>query len=442
MYLDSKKLVSEIQELTTVDGFIGACLEIKESMFFYERKLMLAAYNASLELLIVVALIYEVLQNAEAEKKVAEEVIEALEQLLNELDEYHFPIDIQYVVDHYSRDYGAKLSWRIPVYIEMVKKYATSQEQEEADLGSLLVKAHRQLEVENDPEEIQLNSFLAQIGVQMLRGSNLRPLWIELSHPRIQAVLLGLQTLVSNFRVTPYFNYPLEGIEIERQKRKKIKGNVVTELGAFRNFRQGESGYTELNISQVQDEYDFFLAQITSDSNYLKLEPDKTMIDLILQILELDLVSNALEASLLSRLLAYCELWELTQTSDLLLETLTRLDPEEPLFYAYWSVIRSFQSKAIPAMRRLARADRESPFLPYLALFLAHGEPGKRKWSLLQEILEEYPKEDEIKAQIAISLGRYRGEEVANYLEELLTNEPLSPIYREGLLTALKRAQA
>ncbi|NLL47857.1 MAG: hypothetical protein GX249_04665, partial [Firmicutes bacterium] len=57
MLRDYKELIEEISEITTVDGFVSSCLEIKESMFFYERDLMLAAYSASLELLAVAALL-------------------------------------------------------------------------------------------------------------------------------------------------------------------------------------------------------------------------------------------------------------------------------------------------------------------------------------------------------------------------------------------------
>lgn len=57
MQRDYKELLEEIKEITTADGFVSSCLEIKESLFFYELELVLAAYTASLELLAVAALL-------------------------------------------------------------------------------------------------------------------------------------------------------------------------------------------------------------------------------------------------------------------------------------------------------------------------------------------------------------------------------------------------
>lgn len=92
MQVDYLDLLEEIEELTTVDGFVAACLEIKGSMFFYERELMLAAYTASLELLTTVALFGAALGDGTELKKVEEQIIRCSEGLLADLAEYHLPL--------------------------------------------------------------------------------------------------------------------------------------------------------------------------------------------------------------------------------------------------------------------------------------------------------------------------------------------------------------
>ena len=134
------------------------------------------------------------------------------------------------------------------------------------------------------------------------------------------------------------------------------------------------------------------------------------MIELITMILEARLVHPGVDGRFLLRLLVYCNRWKLIQVSDAILELLAELDWDDPLFYESWSLLNSFSGRALPAMRRFARAHRDSPLLPYLALFVSSGRPSKRRWSLLKEIFEHYPEENEDKAHIALSIARYGGE--------------------------------
>lgn len=443
MLRDYQELLEEIGEITTVDGFVSSCLEIKESMFFYERDLMLAAYSASLELLIVVALLNASLQSRREFTKAQAEVVDSVNNLIKELHSFQFPLDIQYVVDHFLQKASLQTHLRLPVYVEMMRLYVSGQEPINDDLDTILTKAHQRLQAGGPDLKPDLEKILGQAGVKMLRGARLRPMWLQISPAPIRLVLLGLQTMMNNFKVTPYFNYPLENITTERQKRKKVKGNVVSDLGVFRNFRQGGSGFTELSLNFEKDQYDWFMESFFSNFDKLEVEPDETVATLIIMVFKARLVNDELDRRFLFRLLAYCDRWQLIEVSDVFLDVLAVFDDEDPLFYEFWTVLKSFDARALPAMRRYARANRDSHLLAYLALFLAHGQPTKRKWSLLKEIFEHYPEEDEGKAQMAISIGRYGGEEAVEYLEQaLLSITQKNGIYREGLEKALGHARA
>lgn len=310
MQVDYLDLIEEIEEITTVDGFIAACLEIKESMFFYDRELMLAAYVASLELLATVALFGAALQGSKQLKKAETQILHCGQRLLEELAKFRLPLDIQFVVDSFLQEAGQQFGVRLPVYLEMIRNYAQPKKEETLTLDALLLEAHQVLE--SVPRgDVALDSLLGRVGRKMLRGAHLRPIWLEISHPRIYLVLVGLQTLMNNFRVTPYFNFPLEEIGIERQKRKKVKGNIVSDLGVVRNFREGGSGYTDLNVVLTKDDYDSFLEKIYSAENFSDLEPDRTVIDLIKIIFKVRLVHDKVDDEILLPLLDYCKVWEL-----------------------------------------------------------------------------------------------------------------------------------
>jgi len=438
---DYKELIEEIKEITTVDGFVSSCLEIKESMFFYERDLMLSAYSASLELLAVVAMLTATLKGKRELLKAENEVEKLVDGLLEELNKFQFPLDIQYVVDHFVQGTGFQTRLRLPAYKQMMHVYCSAGDQDES-LDALVQTAHQILRKGGSSVEQELNHVLGRAGTRMLRGERLRSIWLRISHPRIQVVLQGLQTLMNNFRVTPYYNFPLEDIATERQKRKKVKGNVVSDLGVFRNFRQGGSGYTDLNTVLDRDEYDYFLESFISTFEHIDVEPDEKVVDLILKILEVRLVNPDFHQGFLMRTLVYCNRWSLSEVSDVILQLLAELDLDDPLFYECWSLLKSFDGKALPAMRRFARAHRDSPLLPYLALFLSHGPPTKRRWSLLKEMFEHYPEENDEKAQMAISIGRYGGEEAVTFLEKALEATPhANGSYRERLKKALENAR-
>lgn len=435
--------MEEIGEITTVDGFVSSCLEIKESMFFYERELMLAAYAASLELLSVAAMLTAALKGRRELHKAHSEVERSVDGLLAELERYQFPLDIQYIVDHFMQGAGFQTRLRLPTYLQMMYAYCQGAESSREDLDSVIHQMHLLLlEDPGEQQEEELNRLLGQAGAKMLRGASLRSIWLRISHPRIQVVLQGLQTLMNNFRVTAYYNYPLEDIATERQKRKKVKGNVVSDLNVFRNFRQGGSGYTDLNTVFEKDKYDHFFESLFSSFEHIDVQPDQVVIDLILKILDLRLVNADIHQGFLMRLLVYCNRWEIVQVGDVILQILAGLDADDPLYFECWILLKSFDAKVLPAIRRFARKNRDSSLLPYLAVFLSHGPPTKRRWSLLREIFEQYPEDSEEKAQVALSIGRYGGEEAVAFLEQALESSHQTPgPYTKRLKKALESAQ-
>lgn len=439
MRLDYEDLIQEIKEITTVDGFVSACLEIKDSMYFYDRDLMLSAYSASLELLIVVALLSATLQGSKELLKVETEIGTCIDDLLEELDGYHFPLDIQYVVDHFMQGAGLNSRQCIPVYIQMIKNYSCDGGMFKS-IDALIDQSHGEL-LEDNQQWTDVEFNLAEVGNQMLQGASLRPIWLQVSHPRIRTILTSLQTLMNNCQVTPYFNFPLENIKVERQKRKKIGGNVVLELGIFRKFRQGGSGYTNLNVAMEKDEYDYFFEGLLTELRHVNVEPDSEVKALIEMIFRSYLVNPEIDPELLIKLMMYCELWKVAEVSPIIIEILEVLPVDHILFHHFWNLLKSFDGKALPAIRSYIRSKQESPLMPYLGMILSAGKPGKRKWSLLKEMFENYEKQDENKVEIALSIAHFGGNEAITFLQTALAEANNGGVvYREGLRDALAYA--
>lgn len=66
-------------------------MEIKESLYFYELDLMLAAYTASLELLAAAALLHATLKSRADLLKARAAVEHYVENLLADLNKFRFP---------------------------------------------------------------------------------------------------------------------------------------------------------------------------------------------------------------------------------------------------------------------------------------------------------------------------------------------------------------
>src|SRR5699024_9225907 len=121
-------------------------------------------------------------------------------------------------------------------------------------------------------------------------------------------------TMMNNFQVTPYYNFPFQDIMTERQKRKKIRGNVVLDLGVFRNFRSTGTGHTDLNVLLAKDDYDLFIEDLAAGKDFATVEPDEVIISLLLIILENHLVNaDADNHQLITNILAYGQHWDVVE---------------------------------------------------------------------------------------------------------------------------------
>src|SRR5690554_5885522 len=184
-------------------------------MLFYDRELVLAAYAATLELVIVSALFCASLEGKEVANKVAQQLGCDIVEFQEELVTTALPLDVENLVEHYVKEQGRILLQRYPIYREMFQTYQTGEYIEKPRIDRLLCRANQLL---GDNKLSQVHKILGHVGAKMLRGEHLRPFWFRIAHPHLQSMLAGLQTVVNNFSVASYFTFPLADIETEQKK--------------------------------------------------------------------------------------------------------------------------------------------------------------------------------------------------------------------------------
>lgn len=416
-----REMVQEVKEITSLDGFISACLEIKESMFFYERDLVLAAYGASVELLSIGALFVASLEGDEAAEEAYAELSGALKGLVDALQNTLLPLDIQYLGEHFVRGAAYAAQMRLPVYNKMMEYYRSDTYQAAPSIDYLLRDAQRHLP---STSEEYINHVLGLVGARMLRGEHLRPIWLHITHPRLRVVLSGLQTMVNNFRVAPYFGFPFADIATERQKRTKVGQNVVVDLGAFRNFRRAITGYTDLRIVLDQDEYDRFFEELfvryrSGNLPDMQQEPDPTVVNVLLAVLEARLVNADLDEVFTEQAAAVLAKWRVREAAPVAVQLLEKLDPWEPEFRVALELLRSLDGKAVSAMRRHLKENKNTSLAVVFADLLSYGSKGKRKLALLSDIFQE-AQWGQGKEEVAMAVARFGGPEAEALLKETL----------------------
>ncbi|KLU39717.1 MAG: hypothetical protein ACOX48_03930 [Limnochordia bacterium] len=418
-----REMVQEVKEITSLDGFIAACLEIKESMFFYERDLVLAAYGASVELLTIGALFIASLEGDDCAEEVYEELSSALRGLIESLHNTLLPLDIQYLGEHYVRGAAYAAQMRLPVYGKMMEYYRSGIYEAYSSIDDLLREGQQRLYGTSDSA---IDHILGLVGARMLRGEHLRPIWLHITHPRIRIVLSGMQTMVNNFKVAPYFGFPFEDIATERQKRTKVGNNVVVDLGAFRNFRRAITGYTDLRIVLDQDEYDRFFEELFVRYRDGKLpeiqpDPDPTVVNILLAVLEARLVTPDLDEVFLEQAAAVLAKWKVREAAQVAVRLLEKLDPWDPEFQVVLDLLRSLDGKAVSAMRRHLKNYKNTGLAVVFADLLSRGSKGKRKLALLSDIFQEI-QWGHGKEEVAMAVARFGGPEAEALLQETIAS--------------------
>lgn len=262
-------IVEEIDYITDYDGFVATCLDLRDSMLFYDKGLILTSYSSTLELLISLAYLWASLSSDDD----AEEVFEAVEAIIDNLARRLYvsdmPIDVRVMIDNFFDTGGWIIKERLPLLRAMFTKYIQGDYRMSDNINELLRQAQNSL---GRSEEKALD-LVARAGAMALRGERIRPAWLNILRGQLQIWVRGILNVVSNFAAAPHFSFPLDEVERERKKWVDTRHPRVQDLKAFRNRRHTLTSFDYVNEQVLQtDEIDEVLSFVFSGLSKLTRE--------------------------------------------------------------------------------------------------------------------------------------------------------------------------
>lgn len=381
------EIFSEFAHLTSFEGFIGACLELKENMLFYDRDLVLSAFGSTVEFWSLAALFAASLAGDDAALEMERRLGEQLEEFLASLSVSDGPLDIQDLAASFLQNGGWAAAERYPVYVSVMRCYRADNYHEVPSVDALLRQANQQAAAEDWAGTVHT---LGLVGARMLQGEKVRPFWFRICVPRLRLWLSGLQTLVSNWTVTSYFAYPLSTVHTERQKREKVGGSLVVDLTAFRNLRTSSvQGFTDQRVHLSPDDDDVLLSLLLETAEVGPGEASDSRCDLIAvlaAIVESGHLDNQLRFVHIERALQTLMSWRCREAADAVLVLLQHCDFSDPLYEQGLEAIRVLGHRAVKAVRRRFRRGELGTLLLPLADAFSRSAMSRRVYGLLAEM--------------------------------------------------------
>ena len=225
-----RELLSRLEATSSYDGFVTTLLDIRDSMLFYDRDLMLAGYAGTLEGLIVSTLAAACLEGDTAAEEAFASVREVVDEFPRRLADPSAPADVQAVAEAFLRVRCWMLRERVSAYLLAFSRYLHGDYDLETSIDQL-VAACQEL-VDRDPQAAL--DRIGEAGALMMRGRTLRPRWAELVDGRLQLWVTALRYMVAHLASTVP-SFPWAPIEEERRRSAPVR--AVVDLDAFRRRR-------------------------------------------------------------------------------------------------------------------------------------------------------------------------------------------------------------
>ena len=228
-----REIMEELDYITDHEGFVETCLDLRDSMYFYDKGLILAGYASSTEMLMSFAMFWATLEAPEQTEEVFDEIAAIIGNLADRLRADDVAMDVAALVETFLQTTGWVLTQRFIVFRHMFEAYGTNDYSATDSTDRLLGEAQALVEKDND----KAAKIVGQVGAMALRGAEIRPVWFYAAKPRLQMWLRGILGAIQNFAVAAHFSFPVDTVERERQKWRTDTGKPVVDLKAFRNLR-------------------------------------------------------------------------------------------------------------------------------------------------------------------------------------------------------------
>ena len=225
--------MEELNYITTHEGFVETCLDLRDSMYFYDKALILAGYASSVEMLMSLAMFWATLEGTEAADGVFDEIASTISSLDERLRSQGVSMDIAALTETFLQTSGWVLEQRYVVFREMFHAYGQNDYSVNDSTDELL----RQIQLLVEQDDAKAAELMGRVGAMALRGVEIRPVWFLIARPRLQMWLRGVLGAIQNFAAAAHFSFPVDTVEKERQKWRVDAPRPVVDLKTFRNLR-------------------------------------------------------------------------------------------------------------------------------------------------------------------------------------------------------------
>ena len=228
-----EEIMEELDYITDHEGFVETCLDLRDSMYFYDKDLILAGYASSTEMLMSFAMFWATLEAPDNVEEVFDEIAAIMGNLENRLRADDSTMDVAALVETFLQTTGWILAQRFVVFRHMFEAYGET----DYDLADSPDRLLREAQALVEKDNAAAAKLVGQVGAMALRGVEIRPVWFCVARPRLQMWLRGILGAVQNFAAAAHFSFPVDTVERERQKWRTDTGKPVVDLKAFRNLR-------------------------------------------------------------------------------------------------------------------------------------------------------------------------------------------------------------
>jgi transposase len=217
-------VMDEIERITLAEGMVDFCRDLRDSMTFYDRDVLLATYTGILESMMITALCQAGRHGPADLARTADRLEALLNDLPQRLSPPPGPLDIESFLQRFLEGSGQGLLETFPVYRTALWLYFTEPPVVLAEPDRALYEAHRDLRAQR-PGALER---LGRVGAAFLRGASLSAGWLRLDGNGAEAAQ-SLWTLRDTVVSVP----GLEAMD--------PAGRVVVDLGAERAVRRSDA---------------------------------------------------------------------------------------------------------------------------------------------------------------------------------------------------------
>lgn len=442
---EGESLLDEIERMTEFDGMVDFCRDLRESMTFYDREVLLATFTGILEGMMITALFEAALEGVHAFEEAVRRLDEMLHTLPKRLMPPPGPLDVEALV-HRFLDVGARgLRFNVPVYVASIQDYAAGREDLDTLIDARLLAAWKTAGTDG-PEA----RTLGPAGAAVLRGQKPSTAWLRLEGRGVERIH-ALWTLRDAITSLPGVIYPLgPAAEVVRVlslgRRPEPPGTFtpVVDLAAARRRRRRDQGYDEPDEEALppDEAEETFWDSVFDEGTlapevyeYAKAHPE-TRYPLMAIPLDEGLQEAAEEADqAIVHAIDILERTDADGAAETLVMLVSELDPESGLFALSVEHLLSMEPRGLEEVAAIvARGDPRTA--TRLAPVLASSRRSRRDlrvFELLTDLLRRAGWA-EGKERVAAALEEYGDARAAPLLESAL--EALEPrsLYQEAVV--------